>query len=386
MMKRNRKICTAPFLLSAVAAAFCAWTALGNDINICVTAGCQLYQSVSLAGISLWWIGCAVFAILGLLAISGLAEIGCLVSGLALAGDICLLFLMAMTAPCVACLVAALFFALVYFSYQLAVATARSSSSLMGKTAGAGKGRRSIILMVWLALFVVDLGAVIRSQMDLWPILNADDQVGVRMFFSPSCPSCQKGVTALSGRVDVAFYPLAENDGDVHKVAAMQGLLDAGMSMADALREAQNAGPPEGIGQWLDQLFLRWRMLRNKAHVFSSGAQTVPFFEYRGLPGNLDIKVGRHGIKPAGMVPARPDQADSTSQAHDAEGDKTGDRMDNGQTGTGESSMRQVFPGDSSLPFDDPSVPLISGRCGEGAHCLPSPEKKPVQRSGYWQR
>ena len=36
-----------------------------------------------------------------------------------------------------------------------------------------------------------------------------------------------------------------------------------------------------------DMLLLRLRMLRNKAHVFMAGSQTVPFFEYHGLPAML---------------------------------------------------------------------------------------------------
>lgn len=382
-MKRNRKFCTAPFLTAALGVVFCVWTALGNDINLCVTAGCQLYQSASIAGVSLWWIGSVVFAFLGILALAGLADLGCLASGLVLAGDIGLLLLMALTAPCVACLVAAVFFALIYFFYQLEVSSARISSSLARKNDG---GRRSIILMVWLLLFVVNLGAVVRSQTGLWPILDSDDNVGVRMFFSPSCPSCQKGVAALSGRVDVAFYPLAENDSDVYKVAAMQGLLDAGMSMADALREVQNAGPPSGIGQWFDQVFLRWHLLRNKAHVFSAGAQTVPFFEYRGLPRSLELQAGRHGMHSAGPVPGMTDPAGSSVPAQGDLGGQSLGTTNGDQRGTGEARMRQAFPGDASLPFDDPSVPLVSGRCGESARCLPAPEKKPVQKRSYGQR
>lgn len=355
-MRRNREFCTGPFLLSLFGAAFCAWSALGNDINICVTAGCQLYQSVSVAGISLWWVGCGTFGLLGILALAGLVNAGRLICGAALLGDICLLLLMAVTAPCVACLVAAIFFALVYFCYLQAQNSSFGTSSL-GSARNAGAGR-SFLLWVWLALFTVNAGAVARSQLDVWPIIDAEDQASVRLFFSPSCPSCQKAVNALSGRVDVVFCPLAENDSDVYRIAAMHRLLDKGMSMADALRESFDAGPAGGIAGFLDGIGLRWKLLRNKAHVFSSGAQTVPFIEYRGLPASLaGHNAGRHGIA-TGDNGARRDSSAGLSGEKAAENARQVP-----------AAVQLAYPGDASLPFDDPALPLISGRCTGNEPC-----------------
>ena len=70
-MKRTREILVGALGVSLLATVFCVWSALGNDVNICVTAGCALYQDFSLGGFSLWWVGVAVFALLAALALLG---------------------------------------------------------------------------------------------------------------------------------------------------------------------------------------------------------------------------------------------------------------------------------------------------------------------------
>ena len=231
-MKQSREILTGSLCVTLLAAAFCVWSAFGNDVNFCVTAGCSLYQDFTVGGVSLWWLGTGTFALLALLALLGAAAAGRLLAGLALLGDICLLLLMALTAPCVSCLVVAVFFVLSYLGFRQAEpAQARGRDS---------HGRRSVLLWIWVLLFTVNVGAVARSQTEVWPIMGAGDEATVRMFFSPSCPSCREGINILSGHVDVAFYPLAENDNDVYKVAQMRRLLDAGMNLAEALAQSQN--------------------------------------------------------------------------------------------------------------------------------------------------
>lgn len=97
---------------------------------------------------------------------------------------------------------------------------------------------------------------------------------------------------ALSGRIDVAYYPLAENDADIYKTARMQELLEAGQSPIQALEGAEKAEAPAGLGLWRPtMLWLRFRMLCNKAHVLAAGVQTVPFVEFHGLPSALAPKV-----------------------------------------------------------------------------------------------
>ena len=139
-MKRSREILTGSLCVTLLAAAFCVWSAFGNDVNFCVTAGCSLYQDFTVGGVSLWWLGTGTFALLALLALLGAAAAGRLLAGLALLGDICLLLLMALTAPCVSCLVVAVFFALSYLGFRQAEpAQARGRDS---------HGRRSVLLWI----------------------------------------------------------------------------------------------------------------------------------------------------------------------------------------------------------------------------------------------
>ena len=280
-MKRSHQLFPGILSMAALAAGFCIWSALGNEVNLCVTSGCALFQDTSIAGISLWWAGGVMFAALGAAALMGAAQLGMVLAGLALLGDIGLLLLMSVTAPCVSCLIVACLFAMIYAGFRQAAH--RSHSGLPNDKPG-----RSLLLVVWSVLFVVNVGTALRTQADVWAITDNGKEATVRMFFSPSCPSCQEGIALLSGRVDVAFYPLAESEADIYKAARMLRLMDNGASIAEARTKAQDVTAPSVMAATApDMLLLRLRMLRNKAHVFMAGSQTVPFFEYHGLPTML---------------------------------------------------------------------------------------------------
>jgi hypothetical protein len=280
-MRRHREILLTPLCLTLLGVVFCLWNVFGNDVSFCVTSGCSLYQDFTIGGISLWWGGVVAFSVLGLLSLVGASGLGRVFAGLVLFGDVCLLSLMILTAPCVSCLLVAIVFAVTYMSFRSADQASRTSS--LTKT-----GDRSLLLWLWLLLFTANAGAVAKSNMAPWPILEPDGDVVANVYFSPSCPSCREAVTALSGRVDVAFYPVLDQDDDVHKVAAMIRLLNQGESIAEALAKA-----PESVRRTsMDAvdpklLLLRFRGLRNKAHVFASGTSSIPFIEYRGLPAAL---------------------------------------------------------------------------------------------------
>lgn len=266
--------------MAVLAAAFCIWSAFGNEVNLCVTSGCALFQDTSVAGISLWWAGGVMFTLLAAAALMGAAQLGLILAGLALLGDIGLLLLMAVTAPCVSCLIVACFFAMIYAGFRQAAQRSRSGLP-------ADKPGRSLLLALWALLFIVNTGTALRTQADVWAITDNSNEASVRMFFSPSCPSCQEGIALLSGHVDVAFYPLAENEADIHTVARMLRLMDNGASLSEALTKAKDIAAPSGMAATAPDMLLRLRMLRNKAHVFMAGSQTVPFFEYHGLPAML---------------------------------------------------------------------------------------------------
>ena len=256
---------------------FCIWTALGNEVAFCVTAGCSLYQDLVIGGLSMWWIGTAAFGVLACLALLGAVPAGHFLAGLTLLGDIFLLLLMALTSPCVSCLVVACFFALTYWLFRRALHRDDRRPQ-----------ERSLLLCAWLVLFVVNAGQVVRMQGEVWSISENSDQATVRMFFSPSCSACREGIGILSGSVGVAFCPVAENDAEGARVERMLLLLEEGKTRKEAVAACQNVEEP---GPWAflhpGQWGLRLRLQRNRAHIFNAGSRTVPFFEYHGLPAML---------------------------------------------------------------------------------------------------
>lgn len=284
-MTKSHAILGTPLLISILGIIFCVWSAFGNDVNFCVTTGCTLYQDFTLFGISLWWYGTAAFTILAACAVLGFAKFGQRLGALFLTGDICLLILMSLTAPCVSCLAAAVMFALSYVFF-------RRSAFLFSRQNVPIVMKNSIILMIWLIFFIVNIGQVARSQINLWPILDESGQAHMRMFFSPSCRYCVEGINVLSGNVDVAFYPVAENDEDVYRIGRMAALIEEGMGLSEALAQSADAAKPNFFESLsLKNLLLRFRLISNKAHVFSSGSQGVPFFENLGLPPSVRTKI-----------------------------------------------------------------------------------------------
>ena len=260
----------AAFLLSLLGAAFTSWSAWGNAIDLCFTAGCTIYQDITIAGFSIWWIGTGAFGLLALLAIVGRPGLMLFIAALALFLDCLLLFLLALTAPCVACLIAGFFFALIYAASRRAAASFRHPLS------------RSWLLLFWSFLLVANLFNVARNEMGTWPMKETADPY-MKFYFSPSCPPCQEGIRALSGRSDVSFYAVSKGEQDTMLIAAMQRAVQRGASMAEALRRA----PQEAAATNLytpDMLLLRFALLRNISYTLNAGGGVLPLIEYLGLP------------------------------------------------------------------------------------------------------
>ena len=281
-MKKSRAILVGPFIFSILGIIFCVWSALGNEVNFCVTAGCTLYQDFNIGGLSMWWIGTGAFTLLAACALFGQADSGRVLGAVFLTGDICLLVLMAFTAPCVSCLVVAFLFALCYWFFRRH-ATLPSSASAFSS---------SCLLLVWLAFFIINVGQAARSQIDIWPILDESGEARGRMFFSPSCRFCIEGINLLAGNVRMAFYPVAENDEDVFRILKIRELLAEGDNLAEAIVKSENTPVPGFFASLFpDILLLKFRLLCNKAHVFAAGSRGVPFFEYLGLPPEIRKRI-----------------------------------------------------------------------------------------------
>ena len=259
------------FFLSLLGACFTSWSAWGNVIDLCFTAACILYQDVSIAGISMWWIGTGGFGLLALLAIIGRPGLAFFVSTVALSLDCLLLLLLAVTAPCVSCLIAGTFFALIYAAFRSAALVKRPLS-------------RSWLLLCWSFLLVANLLNVARGEMGTWAIQESADP-SIKFYFSPNCPACQTGIRALAGRKDVSFYAVSKNEQDTLIIAAMKQAVQRGANMAEALRRAQQEPAPAGLRLYApDMLLLRFALLRNTNYALNAGGGVLPLIEHLGLP------------------------------------------------------------------------------------------------------
>ncbi|WP_446424968.1 hypothetical protein [Mailhella sp.] len=276
-----------PILPSCVSLAgllFCLWVHLTGGESLCLTDGCALFQDFRLAGVSLWQAGLVLFSLLLALCLLRFIRAARFCAALALTADTLLLGVMLFTAPCVNCLIAALFIAAAF------VALRRADSSNR-------RTRRSPLLLLWAALFLFALGGVIRDSAEPWSPLPQEGPASVHIYFSPSCRACQT-LAELAPRMKGArWFPVAEDARDVWLIRAMGDALAAGATLPEAVKQAQNAVPGladfDSAPGWRlgllkpEMLLLQFRLWKNHARVLAAGSDRLPFVQYLGLPAFL---------------------------------------------------------------------------------------------------
>lgn len=281
---RSRKTSMSAFFLAALGVAFCAWNGLDAGSVPCVTEGCTLFQSFAIGGVSLWWVGLVVFAGLAMLALTGALGLGWFVSGLAVGADCVPLVIMALTAPCLACLTAALLLALCFWRFreERHIATTRAGSPLS----------RSWLILLWSLLFIVNVGLVFRGSVEPWPIqMPESGEARTSIYFSTSCGACRQlimGMPVAEAR-EVAWYPVAEEGNGLFAISAMNTALQNGIPLDKAFRVALDTQPPT-LWESLTSphlIMLQFRLWVNQSHVLRAGGHTMPFVEFRGLPDAL---------------------------------------------------------------------------------------------------
>ncbi len=281
-----------PLVISIIGLAFCAWSAYGHAFQICLSAGCEISQDMSIGGISLWWFGCAAFATLIILSFSGRPVLGVVVAGAFLVGDVALLLLMLMTASCISCLIVAVFFALVYTAFRYA-----------------GKGydpvSRSWLILVWALLFVANLGGVLRENMTPWAMV-APEQAHVNVYFSPTCPACKDAIETMAPNPTAAFFPVLKQDSEFALVAHMADALAEGKNIQEALEHAQNSKEAAPKLGFFNSLALRLRLIFNESYLARNGISTVPVIEYKGLPAFMAKKSSFSQVIPHTEAPQVP--------------------------------------------------------------------------------
>ncbi len=259
------------FLFAVLGAAFCAWAAIAPSESLCVSTGCSLYRDLTVWGLSLWWYGVGAFSLLALFCIFGKQGAARGFVWLMLAADTALLTLMAMTAPCAACLVVAL---LIAGAFVAIPSTPRRDR----------QQRISILLLVWGGLLFANGAALATERMGAWNI-HGPEKAPVTLYFSPSCPACRQAIAALASAAPdtVAYRPVAENSDDVMAIEQMRRLVEQGTPVADALRKVVDTPPAISMSLY-EQARLRWELLRNKARVLATGADRLPVIQVSGMP------------------------------------------------------------------------------------------------------
>jgi len=260
-------------IASAVALAgvlFTAAAGLGGADALCLTQGCSLYQDVQLLGFSLWWWGAGAFAMLLGLCLAGWLQWAFWLSLAAVAIDCVFLFWMAVSMPCINCLVGALLF----FALFVTLAASRRTARLPALAVG----------VLWLTLFTPNIFAAGQEIAGPWNIAGADD-APVRVYFSPSCPSCREALKGLlmGGEDSLAFYPVAENEEDVKRLANLRREIAAGASFVRAFAASRDpeVGPEPGF---MELLSLRAGLFRNRMALSRMGADRIPVIVMHGIP------------------------------------------------------------------------------------------------------
>lgn len=255
-------------------AVFCALNATKNLDAICITTGCEIFKDISVFGISLWWIGTALFISLALLNLLKLPNVALLLAFCAVTIDLGFLLLMVFTAPCVPCLFFAAILLLIFF---MQCSSLKHPFRLFAPLA-----------IIWVLLATPNIFAIISEEMGSWAI-HGNKQADVQVFFSPSCTACKKLIPNLTkdNAGNITFYPVAEVDDDLERIFVMQKALNDGMSMYVAFNRAVRVTPADVSLPLMTRLKFQWNLFRNKSKLASIGVTRIPVLITNGVPKSL---------------------------------------------------------------------------------------------------
>ncbi len=262
-------------LLALLGAGYCALQSGYFGESFCPSSGCRLFRDVSVAGVSLWWVGVAAFALISLCCLWRRPGLAFFLVSAGLVADSLLLAVMLGIAPCLSCLGAALFLGLLFLLLR------RAPQGWFK-----GQARPSILFMVWLVLFLANGAAAVNERVSIWVISGAEHGER-RVYFSPSCPACKDAVAAFAG--SAAFVPVMKDESDFAAILRLERGLRNGRSLREAFT-ASLSGPEPDIS-FARGLILRLRLLRNKADVLRLGFDTLPLIMVNGLPQSLRSEV-----------------------------------------------------------------------------------------------
>lgn len=271
-------------LFAFAGAIFCALNATQNLNAICITTGCEIFKDISVFGISLWWIGTALFITLALLNLFNFRTTALLLALSAVIIDLGFLLLMIFTAPCVPCLVFAAILFLLFFM-QCAMLKRRSVLVLP-------------IFIIWVLLFTPNIFSTVNEEIGTWAIYGSQ-QSDVQVFFSPSCTACKSLIPKLSQNDsgNITYYPIAETDEDVERIFLMQNAVKDGTSIYIAFNRAIRDTTDAITIPFMTRMQLHWNLFRNKSKLASMGVTRIPVLITNGVPSSLFSKEKKQGTK-----------------------------------------------------------------------------------------
>lgn len=260
-------------LFTLLALAWCGYVAFpsGNPAA-CTTSGCALFRDVRILGVSMWWVGGTYFFVLALVCLRGFYSLAWWLARTALLADTFLLLIMLFSAPCLDCLVVALFFPLIYLCLRpLRPGNMREEAA----------SKRLLVLSLWVGLFVSNAAVATNEMTPLWAIGNPQNN-SVRVFFSPSCPYCRDALVYFGP--SVALHPVVEREGDMQAIIRLEYLLAQGTPMEEALRQSRDQNAPVPALSLLPYAVRYVQTMRNKAAVFRQGHTSLPLININGMP------------------------------------------------------------------------------------------------------
>lgn len=258
---------------------FCIAAGLGQAESLCLTQGCSLYTDVNVFGVSLWWYGAGVFIVIGALCLVGALRLAWLGALVVVAVDCFFLGWMALSLPCVNCLIVAAFFLSLLLTLSWII-NARWLPVL-------------IVGGLWLGLFSPNLFAAGQELAGPWAIRGSYNSP-VRVFFSPSCPACGEALRGLlaNGERNLAFFPVAENEEDVLRIRTLEHELATGAPFARTFAASRDPLAAPDAGAW-ERFSLRVRLMRNKIALARMGAPRIPVILTFGVPKGFGSSAGK---------------------------------------------------------------------------------------------
>lgn len=271
-MKRSAAVLTA-----AAGTLFCLLSALGFTAELCHSDGCRLFEGATLLGLDLYWYGTLFFAIatwliaraIGRRSSAGRTPLGrslvlWMLGGLLVSST--LLAIQALTVPCVSCLIVA---ALLGLTVLLLLPGSRILT---------------VALACWALIMVGALSGLARQHFQPLPIYG-ERGATIKLFFSPSCPSCVKELRELAHREELhsmlALFPLAMNKGDSTALFRFNQELKLSGTLAEAVEAMQSRATENPVTSptFKELQQIRLQSFRNKAFLAAIGARTVPYLQ-----------------------------------------------------------------------------------------------------------